>query len=76
MELNNRSTKGPAGKGAGRTDNFEVKPGGNVIKNTKQSKPAAKPGWASGLRQLYDAVVEEPLPDSFNDLIAKLDSKT
>ena len=36
--------------------------------------PGQKPEWARGLRQLYDSVVEEPLPDSFADLIAKLDS--
>ncbi len=33
------------------------------------------PGWASGLRQLYDSVVDEPLPDTFKDLLSKLDSK-
>jgi hypothetical protein len=33
----------------------------------------ARPEWADGLRQLYDSVVSEPLPDSFADLIAKLD---
>jgi len=32
-----------------------------------------KPEWADGLRQLYDSVVNEPLPDSFADLISKLD---
>lgn len=32
-----------------------------------------KPEWADGLRQLYDTVLNEPLPDSFADLIAKLD---
>lgn len=32
-----------------------------------------EPGWASGLRQLYNSVVEEPLPDSFKDLLKKLD---
>ena len=31
------------------------------------------PEWADGLRQLYDSVVDEPLPDSFKDLLAKLD---
>ena len=31
------------------------------------------PGWAKGLRQLYDSVVDEPLPDSFDDLLKKLD---
>lgn len=32
-----------------------------------------KPEWADGLRQLYNSVVDEPLPDSFKDLLAKLD---
>jgi len=32
-----------------------------------------KPEWADGLRHLYDSVVNEPLPDSFADLISKLD---
>lgn len=36
-------------------------------------KQGRRPEWASGLRQLYDSVVEEPLPDSFADLISKLD---
>lgn len=34
-----------------------------------------KPEWADGLRQLYDSVVNEPLPDTFKDLLAKLDRK-
>lgn len=34
---------------------------------------ARKPGWADGLRKLYDNVVDEPLPDSFDDLLKKLD---
>lgn len=32
------------------------------------------PDWATGLKQLYDSVVEEPIPDSFKDLLTKLDS--
>ena len=50
------------------------------IDNKKPSptaKTAAKekrdPEWTSGLKQLYDSVVNEPLPDSFMDLLAKLD---
>lgn len=42
----------------------------------KQSKPVETPGWASGLRQIYDSVVDEPLPDSFKDLLSRLDPKT
>ena len=30
------------------------------------------PEWANGLRQLYDSVIEEPIPDSFKDLLAQL----
>ena len=44
----------------------------NKVKNVKT---AERPGWASGLRQLYDTVVDEPLPDSFKDLLSKLDDK-
>jgi len=43
--------------------------------NVKGQKKDAQPGWASGLRQLYDSVVEEELPDSFKDLLSKLDGK-
>lgn len=32
-----------------------------------------QPGWADGLRKLYDSVVDEPLPDSFKDLLSQLD---
>ena len=39
----------------------------------KPGGKADKPDWAEGLRQLYDSVVEEPIPDSFADLIKKLD---
>lgn len=31
------------------------------------------PEWANGLQQLYKSVVDEPLPDSFKDLLSKLD---
>lgn len=31
------------------------------------------PGWTSGLRELYDKVVDEELPDSFRDLLSRLD---
>jgi hypothetical protein len=32
------------------------------------------PEWAGGLKQLYDSVVEEALPDSFKDLLDRLDA--
>ena len=31
------------------------------------------PAWADGLKQLYDSVVDEPLPDTFKDLLAQFD---
>ncbi|WAT16681.1 NepR family anti-sigma factor [Aurantiacibacter sp. MUD11] len=41
----------------------------------KKHKEAKKgdPEWASGLKRLYDSVVDEPLPDSFQALLSKLD---
>lgn len=32
-----------------------------------------QPGWAKGLQQLYDDVVEEALPPEFADLLSQLD---
>ncbi len=32
-----------------------------------------EPEWADGLKQLYDSVVEEDLPDNFRDLLDRLD---
>ena len=32
-----------------------------------------QPEWTEGLRQLYDSVVDEPLPDNLKDLLSKLD---
>lgn len=48
---------------------------------TKSRKPAASesekvPEWTQSLRQLYDSVVDEPLPDSFKNLLEKLDKRT
>ncbi|MBV7266050.1 NepR family anti-sigma factor [Erythrobacter ani] len=45
----------------------------NERRAAKTTGDGASPEWADGLRHLYDAVVEEPLPDSFKDLLAKLD---
>ena len=39
----------------------------------KSGMPQRAPEWADGLKQLYDSVVEEDLPDSFKDLLARLD---
>lgn len=40
---------------------------------TARETKRPRPEWADGLKQLYDSVVNEPLPDSFADLISKLD---
>jgi len=32
-----------------------------------------EPRWADSLRSLYDSVVDEPIPDSFKDLLAQFD---
>lgn len=31
------------------------------------------PAWADGLKNLYDSVVEEPLPDSFLELLGQFE---
>lgn len=43
------------------------------MRTTQREGKRSKPEWADGLRQLYDSVVNEPLPDSFADLLSKLD---
>ena len=44
------------------------------VKGDKMNnKPKRGPEWASGLKQLYDSVVDEPLPDAFKDLLSRLD---
>ncbi|WP_197274660.1 NepR family anti-sigma factor [Novosphingobium sp. AAP83] len=42
-------------------------------KSRKGAKPHA-PEWADGLKRLYDSVLDEPLPDSFTQLLDKLDA--
>ena len=46
---------------------------GNRVKGKKQNVRPRGPEWASGLKQLYDSVIEEPIPDAFKDLLSKLD---
>jgi hypothetical protein len=43
---------------------------GDTGRNASQRRA---PEWADGLKQLYDSVVEEDLPDSFKDLLDQLD---
>ena len=51
--------------GAGRT--------GKPVRGKKHTAAQRGPDWASGLKQLYDSVIEEPIPDAFKDLLSKLD---
>jgi len=43
------------------------------VKGKTNIKRKRGPEWASGLKQLYDSVVEEPIPDAFKDLLSRLD---
>ena len=43
------------------------------MKGVSNVKAKRGPEWASGLKQLYDSVVEEPIPDAFKDLLSRLD---
>ncbi|QDM41509.1 NepR family anti-sigma factor [Altererythrobacter sp. TH136] len=69
LELDNKA-KSDARRASGN-------PASKDGKTVKQQTPGKtdKPGWASGLRQLYDSVVDEPLPDQFSELLAQLDRK-
>ena len=49
---------------------------GKPVKGKKHTSKQRGPDWASGLKQLYDSVIEEPLPDAFKDLLSKLDDGT
>jgi len=40
---------------------------------TTDTPPVETPPWASALRDLYQQVVEEPLPDALAELLARLD---
>ncbi len=44
--------------------------GAKVKQGTK-----TEPEWTSGLKKLYNSVVDEPLPDSFKNLLAQLDAE-
>ena len=47
---------------------------GAAAKGKRPAKARHEPDWTSSLKRLYDSVVEEPIPDSFKDLLNKLDS--
>jgi hypothetical protein len=43
------------------------------VTKSGEVKGPQPPDWTDGLKRLYDSVVEEPLPDSFKDLLSRLD---
>ena len=49
------------------------KPKRTPVGEAPAKKGVQNPAWANGLKQLYDSVVDEPLPDSFSDLLAQFD---
>ncbi len=51
----------------------ETSPTDAAAEKPTSAKAMEQPQWADGLKQLYDSVVEEPLPDSFKNLLSQLD---
>lgn len=53
----------------------EPKKGDGTTRARPRRSPGRQemPGWTNGLRRMYDQVVDEDLPDSFRDLLARLD---
>lgn len=65
--LNQSKGSGGSGNGGGTTPPV-------VVPFTPQvHRKDEEPGWADGLRKLYNSVVDEPLPASFESLLRKLD---
>jgi hypothetical protein len=61
-----------------KKDNFSHMSDSETGGRGKKASPAPakageRPDWATGLKKLYDSVVDEPLPDAFQELLAKLD---
>ena len=44
--------------------------------DARSGETTDSPAWAEGLKKLYDSVVDEPLPDSFKDLLDAFDEST
>lgn len=72
-------TRPPSGRKRPSEREFELnqpKRNGNPGKAPKRPPKVpgdGEPGWAGGLKKLYNSVVDEPLPDSFKELLKKLD---
>jgi len=60
-----------------RADEQQARAAGSAGGSARSQRAAhAAPEWAGGLRQLYDSILDEPLPDSFQSLLAKLDAES
>ncbi len=59
-----------------KPEQVKAKGAGTSVKAGKAGAGVPEPEWANGLKKLYDSVVDEPLPDSFKDLLAKLDDSS
>jgi len=59
------------------SDNKAAKTAAEGTADARQqaSRKRREPEWTSGLKQIYDSVVNEPLPDTFADLLARLDDE-
>ena len=55
------------------TSKEDIAPPQRPRKSAPGANESGQPGWTHGLRQLYDSVVEEDIPDTFKDLLSKLD---
>lgn len=49
---------------------------GDPHADAREGNAVDTPAWAEGLKQLYDSVVDEPLPDTFKDLLDAFDEST
>jgi hypothetical protein len=60
---------------SGMASNQEQGGSGHSGGGSKGSNTALRrePEWADGLKQLYNSVVEEELPENFRDLLDRLD---
>ena len=58
-----------------RDKDVAVPPAEGAASTAKRTDRKERPEWATGLRQLYDSVVDEDIPDQFKDLLSQLDTK-
>ena len=59
--------------GAEKNDSLMASGTAQTVTHMRSQADRTGPQWATGLKRLYDQVVDEPIPDSFMDLLSKLD---